>query len=213
MHGLTITTNAMVTIKIFLDKRRITKEETCPLNFRIYYGGKSATRSTKIYLKEDQWDSGKKMIRKHSNAVLLNRRLHGDYSVCGHPFRGTICEIYTQMTTDNTVKALENAVHSLTGGHLYNVGGLTFRTLDNSNIQVTGSTVKHDLTLITRSSCILEMGDVKKEFMRMLDLSTAFKDYIEDKAIQFCLIYDYGMGGVFLCEEVNGHITWSPDVR
>src|SRR5690349_10519991 len=44
-RNLTITTNAMVTIKIFLDKRRITKKETYPLNFRIYYGGKSATRS------------------------------------------------------------------------------------------------------------------------------------------------------------------------
>jgi len=70
----------MVTIKIFLDKRRITKEETYPLNFRIYYGGKSATRSTKIYLKEDQWDSNKKVIRKHIDAVLLNRRLQKDFA-------------------------------------------------------------------------------------------------------------------------------------
>jgi len=117
------------------------------------------------------------------------------------------------MTTDNKVKALENVVHLLTHGHLYSVGGLTFRTLDNTNIQVIGSTLKHDLIAITRSSCILEIRDIKKEFMQMLNLSPVFKDCIKDKEIQFCLIYDYGMGGIFLCEEVNGHITWNQDVR
>ncbi|MBB2151714.1 site-specific integrase [Pedobacter gandavensis] len=66
----------MVTIKVFLDKRRITKEETYPLNFRIYHLNKSFTRSSKIYLKENQWDIQKKAIKSnHPNANTLNRLL------------------------------------------------------------------------------------------------------------------------------------------
>ena len=71
----------MVTIKIFLDKRRITKDETYPLNFRIYHLGKSWTRSTKIYLKDSQWDEKKKVIRNnHPEAKLLNRKLLKDFA-------------------------------------------------------------------------------------------------------------------------------------
>jgi len=77
-RNLTITTNAMVTIKIFLDKRKITKEETYPLNFRIYYWGKSATRSTKTYLKEDQWDHRFRNLQSLENIMIGTRvlRLH-----------------------------------------------------------------------------------------------------------------------------------------
>ena len=70
----------MVTIKIFLDKRRITKDETYPLNFRIYHLGKSSTRSTKIYLKVNQWDDKKKVIKSHPDAALLNRRFQKDFA-------------------------------------------------------------------------------------------------------------------------------------
>lgn len=71
----------MVTIKIFLDKRRITKDETYPLNFRIYHLGKSWTRSTKIYLNDSQWDDKKKVIRNnHPEAKLLNRKLLKDFA-------------------------------------------------------------------------------------------------------------------------------------
>jgi len=70
----------MVTIKIFLDKRRITKADTYPLNFRIYYAQKSATRSTKIYLADNQWNDKTKQIRNHPNAATLNRRLAKDFA-------------------------------------------------------------------------------------------------------------------------------------
>ncbi|WP_449436193.1 Arm DNA-binding domain-containing protein [Pedobacter steynii] len=70
----------MVAIKIFLDKRRGTKEDTYPLNYRIYHSGKSTTRSAKIYLRDDQWDAKKKLVRNnHPESKLLNKRLLKDY--------------------------------------------------------------------------------------------------------------------------------------
>lgn len=65
----------MATIKIYLDKRRITKDNTYPLNFRFYYASKSTSRSTSIYLTAEQWDDVKKQIRKHPDALRLNKQL------------------------------------------------------------------------------------------------------------------------------------------
>ncbi len=66
----------MVTIKVFLDKRKIKKDSTYPICFRIYYQNKSTTRSAKIDVSESQWDDAKKIIKKsHSNASTLNRLL------------------------------------------------------------------------------------------------------------------------------------------
>lgn len=112
----------------------------------------------------------------------------------------------------NTIRALGNAVHLLADGHLYSVGGLIFRTIGKTYIQVTGCTVKTDLNTITKSSSSVELGDIKKEFAQMLSISSIFEDYMKDKGIRFCLIYDYGIGAIDLCEEVNGHVTWNPNV-
>lgn len=112
----------------------------------------------------------------------------------------------------NTIRALGNAVHLLADDHPYSVCGLIFRTIGKTDIQVTGCTVKTDLNTITRNSSTEELRDIKKEFAQMLKISPAFKDYMKYKGINYCLIYDYGMGSIDLCEEVNGVITWNPHV-
>lgn len=71
----------MVTITIVLDKRRVKKDGTYPINFRIYYGSKATTRSTKIYVLESYWDDERKLIKNgHPKASILNRRLTKDFA-------------------------------------------------------------------------------------------------------------------------------------
>ena len=66
----------MVTIKVFLDKRKIKKDNTYPICLRIYHNGASTTRSTKIDVMESQWDDNKKAVKKnHPTALALNRLL------------------------------------------------------------------------------------------------------------------------------------------
>lgn len=66
----------MVTIKISLDKRKVKKDNTYPICFRIYQGGTSTTKSSKIDIKEEHWNDEKKCIRKsHPNASTLNKLL------------------------------------------------------------------------------------------------------------------------------------------
>lgn len=64
----------MVTIKVFLDRRKIKKDNTYPICFRVYYQNKSTTRSAKIDVSEAHWDETKKTIRKsHPNSAMLNK--------------------------------------------------------------------------------------------------------------------------------------------
>lgn len=66
----------MVNITVNLDKRKVKKDGTFPICFGIYYNGKSTTRSSKICIKEDQWNETSKSIRRsHPNASELNRLL------------------------------------------------------------------------------------------------------------------------------------------
>jgi len=69
----------MVTIKLLLDTRKSNKDNLFPICLRIYHDGKASIRSTKIYIREDQWNEEKKIIRSnHPHAPTLNRRLTKD---------------------------------------------------------------------------------------------------------------------------------------
>jgi len=66
----------MVTIKVFLDKRKIRKDNTFPVCLRIYHNGSSTTRSARIDVLESQWDDVKKLVKKnHPTALAYNRLL------------------------------------------------------------------------------------------------------------------------------------------
>lgn len=66
----------MVTIKLSLDKRKVKKDNTYPICFRIYDEGASTTKSSKIDVKEEHWNENKKCIRRsHPNAPALNKLL------------------------------------------------------------------------------------------------------------------------------------------
>lgn len=71
----------MVNTAILLDTRKIKKDGTYPIIFRIYYQGKTSTRSTKIYVEEKQWDDKKKLIKNlHPQSDALNKRLLKDFA-------------------------------------------------------------------------------------------------------------------------------------
>jgi site-specific recombinase XerD len=66
----------MVNITVNLDKRKAKKDGTYPICFGIYQTGKSTTRSSKIYIKENQWNENSKSVRKsHPNSFELNKLL------------------------------------------------------------------------------------------------------------------------------------------
>jgi len=66
----------LVVIKTVLDKRKIKKDDTYPISFRIYHQGKTRMISSKISIHEKFWDEKKKLVKtSHPNNVALNLHL------------------------------------------------------------------------------------------------------------------------------------------
>lgn len=69
----------MISIKLFLDKRQVKKDNTYAINFQICYNRKTTTRYSGITIKEIDWDKENKLIRKsHPSYKALNTRLQKD---------------------------------------------------------------------------------------------------------------------------------------
>ncbi|MEJ6980564.1 site-specific integrase [Pedobacter sp. P351] len=71
----------MVTIKLFLDKRRIKKDGSYSLNFMICHQRKTTTRSTGISMRAEDWDENLNLVKKsHPSYKALNIRLRKDFA-------------------------------------------------------------------------------------------------------------------------------------
>lgn len=66
----------MVVINTVLDKRKIKKDETYPISFRIYHLGKTRMISSKISINVKYWDEKKKLVKaNHPNSEAFNLHL------------------------------------------------------------------------------------------------------------------------------------------
>lgn len=61
---------------VFNRKKRLNKKGMALVQVEAYLNRKKIYFSTKIYLKPDQWDSKRRMVKNHPNADVLNRMLY-----------------------------------------------------------------------------------------------------------------------------------------
>ena len=61
---------------VFNRKKRLNKRGMALVQVEAYLNRKKMYFSTKIYLKPEQWDTKRKMVRNHPNANVLNRMLY-----------------------------------------------------------------------------------------------------------------------------------------
>lgn len=61
----------MATIRLYLDTRRMTKNDTFPLRLAINHKQKTAFINLDIYLKKEQWDERAQMVKDHPNKRFL----------------------------------------------------------------------------------------------------------------------------------------------
>ena len=113
------------------------------------------------------------------------------------------------MTDNSRVKA---ALEFLKDNQGFKVGGL-YLAPRKSEIAVVGQTNYNDPDNLNKKTAINELDDIKAEFNDYRNLNAEFDNYFTDKKIKFCLAYDYGMGGIELCNESDGTITWSYDIK
>ncbi len=64
-------------IKVILDQRRSKNDGSYPISFQICFQRKTRTRSSKIYVRSEDWDDSKKEIKKsHPHSKQLNQKLN-----------------------------------------------------------------------------------------------------------------------------------------
>ncbi len=104
------------------------------------------------------------------------------------------------------------AIESLKDNQGFKVGGL-YLSPGKDMIVVVGQTNYNDPDNLNKRIAAKELDNVKAEFTDYRNLVKEFNDYFTDKEIKFCLAYDYGMGRIELCNEFNGKITWSYNIK
>jgi len=83
----------------------------------------------------------------------------------------------------------------------------------NKEIAVVGQTQYNDPDSLNKSIAAIELEAIKTEFNDYRTIDSEFDKYFQDKKIKYCLAYTYGMGGIELCNELNGKLTWSYDIK
>ena len=66
---------------------------------------------------------------------------------------------------------------------------------------------------ITKKTSINELNEIKHLFNRMINSSEELSEFISNKTIKYNLDYDYGMGDIRICSEVNNVIEWHVDLK
>jgi hypothetical protein len=113
------------------------------------------------------------------------------------------------MNEEELHQRIKNAIILLKDGHPFKVGELTFVCNDNSHFSVTGWTLCNDLKNMTKQRALIELNETKSLFNKMTSVSAELTDFIKYRHIQYSLGFDYGMGGLEICNETDGQIKWT----
>jgi hypothetical protein len=108
---------------------------------------------------------------------------------------------------------IKNAIVLLQNGHHFKVGDLTFRCKERKHISVTGWTVCNELKNLSKDKALTELNETKDLFNKMIASSQELADFIKNRQVEYSLGYDYGMGGLEICNEINGQIKWITELE
>lgn len=113
------------------------------------------------------------------------------------------------MNEEELHQRIKTAIILLRDGHSFKVGDLTFGATDNHHFSVTGWTLCNDLKNLTEQRALTELNETKALFKKMTAVSPELTDFIKDRQVHYSLCHDYGMGGLEICNESDGHIKWT----
>lgn len=110
------------------------------------------------------------------------------------------------------IDRLKSAVDSMKQGSYLKVGALTLGYHFPNEIHVTGYT-DWSLENLTEDRAIEDLNDFKRIFIEMKKASEELSEYSESKRLIFQLSYNYGMGSILICKELDGQVLWSDEFK
>lgn len=104
-------------------------------------------------------------------------------------------------------KKISKALHFLSKGQPCIIDRLRLEIYKNEIIKVIGWSKYKNFTNLTKQQCRKELEEIKIDFNQIVENSVEFKDFIQNKSIEFSLYFDdYGKGSIEICIEKNGII-------
>lgn len=107
---------------------------------------------------------------------------------------------------------IKSAITVLKEGHAFKVGELLFSSENNFTLTVTGWTTNTSLSAITKTSALIELEEIKNLFSVMCEAANELATFIKDRRVEYYLAFDYGKGGINICKEIEGNITWETNL-
>ncbi|MFY0592959.1 hypothetical protein [Roseivirga sp.] len=117
------------------------------------------------------------------------------------------------MNEEELKHRIRSAFVILQDSNSFKVGDLTFSAKDKNSFSITGWTIKNELKNITKRSALNELNEIKLLFTKMVQVSSELSDFIDQRQIEFNLGYDYGLGGIGICSEIDGQIKWKTEIK
>ncbi|MEI6584021.1 MAG: hypothetical protein WCO43_10575 [Chitinophagia bacterium] len=114
---------------------------------------------------------------------------------------------------EETKKRLETAVKFLMDKLPFKVGDIYLGIDERDFLNITVASRSSALGNITKLSAQEELEDGKRLFNEMIRVSNEFRLFTIKQKIKFNLDFDYGMGDLRICSEIDGIIYWHYDVK
>lgn len=108
---------------------------------------------------------------------------------------------------------IKTAIEFLKDGLPFKVGELYLGISEDNILNVTGASQYIDLKNITKQGAIKELEEIKLMFEKMTSVSFELKNFVSNKKVKFNLDFDYGMGDIRICSELNGILKWEADIK
>lgn len=155
---------------VFNRKKRLNKRGMALVQVEAYLNRKKMYFSTKIYLKPEQWDAKRKMVKNHPNANVLNRMLYENIAAIEHTELGL-----WQQGKSISLDLLKNSIDKpLSNGRSF----LTFFKEEITNSSLKDSTRQNHLSTLEL------LQEFKKEVL-FTDLTfefvSSFDNYLQSK--------------------------------
>ncbi|MFN8306984.1 MAG: hypothetical protein U0T79_09435 [Ferruginibacter sp.] len=108
------------------------------------------------------------------------------------------------MTEENSLKIV---VEVLKDQKNIPIGDLML-SYENDTIVVTGWTKCFYLETVTKENALHDISLTKEYFTALLRKSSELSDFVKGKKVEYSLAFDYGKGGIGICDEIDGEIKW-----
>ena len=108
---------------------------------------------------------------------------------------------------------IETAIEFLKDNLPFRVGELYMGVDESGFLNITGTSQAIDLKNITMQRALKELDEIKSIFQKMVSVSPELKDFISDKQIKFNIDFDYGMGDIRICSEIDGVVKWQVELK